>query len=327
VLVVCTAGMGVATALVVRERQQATGAYAKEQLAHTEARAAYEKEQRQYRLARKLADEMILVANEEAPAHPGQQTLRRRVLETAVGYYREFIALRGGDPDARAELEATQREVQRFLSDLAVMQGGERHMMLSHREVQDELRLSAEQRARLAPVFSEMGGPGPNHNERPEDLLTEMKAHEAVIVSVLTTAQLTRLKQVTLQARGAEAFQDPDVVAALELSRDQRAALRRLAGGPGRGPGGPGPRRPWDDGPGDGPPGSPGSPPRGRRDGDPQGPMTEALAVLTPEQRKGWQGLIGEPFAAAAQLRPRGGPDRGGRRPGGDRPPAPPDEG
>ena len=104
------------------------------------------------------------------------------------------------------------------------------------------------------------------------------------------------------------------MAAALGLTREQKEAIRDLEG-PGHGPPGgrpgdhppPGERRPGGPppkGPGHGPPGPP---PRKRSAAD----VSDALALLTPEQQARWRRMAGEPFA--------GGPTRPDRGPG--RPP------
>ena len=144
-----------------------------------------------------------------------------------------------------------------------------------------------------------------------------MKSHEEAIARILTPTQYSRLHQIAVQNVGVQAFQDPDIVAELRLSREQRQQLRGLMGEPhgphhGEGPGRDGGFRPP---PKDfGPPGSkdfgpPGMPPPGKwekgpgpgrpephsRPGDPYA-MTQAMTVLTPEQLAKWRTIIGEPF-------------------------------
>jgi serine/threonine protein kinase len=315
VLIGCTAGLAVAVALVERGHRQTADALLRERA--------------QFQLARRAADDMIRIADEEAPDDMAQQGLRRRLLQAAIDYYQELIELRRDDPGGTAELEEAQRQVKAFLADLAVIQAAERHMLVLQRPVQDDLRLSADQRARLWAALRDIFERGPvrqgelpqlSASERAQQLLREMKGHEAAIAEILAPAQFARLRQIALQARGAQALQDPEVVKELRLTREQRAELREVVGGPG----------PRDHGPPGGrggpPPGSPGG--RGR-EADPERGLSQALALLTPEQQARWRVLTGERFAGLSQLRPGGGPGFDGgppRRPGGGPPPPPPDE-
>jgi hypothetical protein len=51
---------------------------------------------------------------------------------------------------------------------------------------------------------------------------------EAVVAGILSPRQVDRLRQITRQVRGPAAFGDADVAEALDLSRDQKDAIRRI---------------------------------------------------------------------------------------------------
>jgi hypothetical protein len=283
--------LAVSTALVLREQRRAEAAYLgeKERAAEAEAR---------FQLARRSADEMIRIADEELTDGPEQQTLRRRLLEAALAYYQEFIKLRSDDPEAQAELEAVRTRVTTILADLAVMQGAFRHMLLGNPAVREDLKLSTDQLDRLQSMLGKVLGHGPptfrdiprlSREERSKVLLREMKEHEAAIAEVLTPAQFTRLGQIALQVRGPRAMREPEVVAALGLTAEQREQIRGL----------------------DGPPGPPPMA-RGGNKPDPGAGMRAVLDLLTPEQRARWRELTGAPFSGA-----NGGFPRGPFRPGG----------
>jgi hypothetical protein len=135
-----------------------------------------------------------------------------------------------------------------------------------------------------------------------------MKVHEDAIARILTPIQYRRLHQIAVQNIGVQAFQDPEIVAELKLSRAQREQLRGLMGEPrgphhGEGPGRDGGFRPppkdfgppgmppgkWDKGPGPG---------RAEPRSGPGGAyaLTQALAILTPDQLAKWKTIVGEPF-------------------------------
>jgi serine/threonine protein kinase len=277
-----TAGLLHARASAKAERLALVDARAKQKLAE-DAIAA---EEARFALARRLADEMIQIAEEETAEGRGQeQRLRRRLLESAVAYYQEFIELRRDNRDAQADLESTRNRVQAILADLTLMRNAFRHLLLAKPAVQDELKLSADERTRLATVLADIRElqPGPprrdpppaNGDDRSRQMLREMRTHETAIAGILTPAQLARLGQIALQARGAEALQEPEVVAALNLSREQRAQLRSICG-------------PHPGGHRHGPPGT------GHRH---EAEMQKALALLNPEQLFRWHELTGPRFA------------------------------
>src|SRR5205085_5119220 len=135
------------------------------------------------------------------------------------------------------------------------------------------------------------GDQPPKPRERSQQLLREMKAHDAALEEALTPEQLRRLGQIILQRRGLRTFHDPDVANALGLTQDQRDQLREICG-PGFGP-----VELFMRGPGKMPPPRPehAKPPRREPPADHQVRWRQALAVLPPEQRERWKALVGPP--------------------------------
>ncbi|MFL5341354.1 MAG: protein kinase domain-containing protein [Gemmataceae bacterium] len=291
-------GLAASSALVLWKQKQTDRAYQREK---DRAREAEDR----FRLAKRSADEMIRIANEDLTDNPDQQRVRRQLLEAAVRFYEEFIELRRNDPGAQAELEATRAQVEAVLADVVAIRGAERHMLLSESAVQDELRLSADQRARVNAVVRDIVDhpQGFRRGQTSQLLLREMKAHEAQIVAILTPAQFNRLKQIALQTHGAHAFREPEVVAKLQLTAEQRQQIRDMDFRPPEGPGGGGRPHP---GPGPRQPGPP------ERDG--RSELNRVVELLTSEQKASWHELVGETFnwPAAAFRR---GPARPFERP------------
>jgi serine/threonine protein kinase len=352
-LLVCgVIGFGVSTAMIAHEQAATKTAY------ELERQRAAEAEER-LQLARRLADEMIRIADEEGPDDPSQQVLRQRLLMAAVESYQEFIDLKGGDPQAQSELESTQINVKKFLADLAMIRGAQQHTLLNRSSVQDDLQLSENQRDRLGTMFDDIIARGPveqrdlprlNTETRSQQLLREMREHDDAIAEVLTPTQFVRLDQIALQFRGVQAFQELEVIATLELTRDQRDQLRELIRGSAAGRGGrssremagsgnspPGERSVH--GRGDGPPpdapgrpGPPGQLSRLRNDGDAESDMNRALRILKPEQVTRWRAMVGDPFTGSTcpssdsdrSPPPWSRQDRGDRPPPGDRIPQQP---
>jgi serine/threonine protein kinase len=279
--------LAISTGLIFREQRKTSNAYKREKQRATEAEQRFE-------LARRSANEMIQIADDELTDHVEQLHVRRRLLEAALRYYEELIALRRDDPDGQADLESTRDGVESVLADLAVMRAAERHMLLSGPDVKDDLGLTAQQRARLADVFQEIWDHGPlrhldfprmTKGERSQQLLAEMKEHESVIAGILTPAQFERLRQIALQIHGLHAFREPDIIAALSLTPEQQEQIRNIDRGPPHRPGPPG-----------GPPRRPGPP--GRRVRESAEAVSQVMRILTPEQVARWQELVGKPFIA-----------------------------
>ena len=290
ILVFSVAGLAVTTAVIAREQSRTKSAYEREKLRAEEA-------EERFQLARRSADEMIRIADEEFGEGPQMQAIRKRLLETALAFYQEFLEQRRNDPSARADLELTRGRVQKILSDLAVIQGAWKHMLLGMPEVQDELNLNGSQRGRVRDIVQDIEPRGERfgdllkmtRDQRDGALVDEMRRLETEIAAILTAGQRDRFAQLALQSRGVLAFRETVVIQALDLTPDQRERLRLLENDPERpggeagGPGGPGGR---PGGAGGGPRFGPG----------PKGAMEKALAILTPVQLKRWNDRIGPKF-------------------------------
>ncbi|MEO2088669.1 MAG: sigma-70 family RNA polymerase sigma factor, partial [Gemmataceae bacterium] len=106
--------------------------------------------------------------------------------------------------------------------------------LLHRRNVQKELKCTAEQRVALLDHFEDqaeaMMANGPVLGGQFEAVLKERQEVEAkqnkeMAEKVLKPAQLVRLAEIDLQVRGAEAFTDPKVAEALRLTEDQKKSI------------------------------------------------------------------------------------------------------
>ncbi len=299
VLVFSVVALAVTTAAIAREQRSTKAAFEREK------QRAEEAEQR-FQLARRSADEMIRIANEELGDNPQMQAVRKRLLETALAFYQEFMEQRRNDPTAQAELEQTQSRVKAILADLAVIQGAWKHLLLDNPAVQDDLKLNPPQRGSIRDILQDIEPRGDrfgsllkmNREQRDGTLVDEMRRHELEIAAVLNPTQRTRFAQIALQSRGALAFREAGVSESLKLNQVQRERLRLLENDFGPPPG----------------EGFHGGPPHGIGP-EPREKMEKALAVLTPEQLKLWQAMIGPSFNGFR----KGGPRPFGPPPGGPR--------
>jgi hypothetical protein len=303
VCVLTAAGSSVGTWMISREKAKADAAYESEKQRAREARVQAVRAEETLRLARRSVDEMIQVGQDELAGRPGLEGVRKRLLESALVYYQEFMEQRRDDPCARADLAATQDHVRKILADLAVLQGAGQLDLLSRPTVLQDLRVSAEQKERIADLSRRLESQGLDSfrgfrrlstEERRRRFLDLARDIDAGIRVILTPEQLVRLHQIALQVEGPRAFSDPDVAAALNLTAEQKERLRALeAESP--------PRRP-DGGRGGPPPGGGGP----RRDHEPGTSATseKILAVLTEEQRREWKRMTGEPFKGSGSPGP-----------------------
>jgi hypothetical protein len=220
----------------------------------------------------------------------------------ALVYYQEFIEQRRDDPDARAELAASRDRVKTILADLAVLQGAGHLYLLGNPAVQEDLRPSDEQRVQIVELSRRLGEQWMESfrefhrltaEERRRRFLELARANDAAVTAILTPVQLRRLRQIALQSKGTAAFRDPDVVANLKLTADQKERVRAIEaetifGKPER-PRSPGPVDPW------------------KAHEQTQKAACERIQMaLTEEQRKRWREMTGEPFGGSiASVPPR----------------------
>jgi hypothetical protein len=262
-----------------------------------ESRLRAEEAEKRFRQARQAADLLVEVSEQELPNTPSNQGLRKRLLETAIGYYQDFISQHRGDASSQAELIAVQDRLKKLLDDLIVLEGAGQLILLCDRQVQADLALNDDQRERIEALTAEfvkrrLDSPRdflqPSSPDGQSRFLEEARGNDRAMRAALTPAQLQRLEQITLQFRGPMVFDEPEVVSQLGLTETQRQAIRQIALGsfaPN-----------WNPLKRDG-----GGPPMGGfQPAGMKGAMEKILAVLTPEQLAQWQKLTGPTFKGVA---------------------------
>ncbi len=262
-----------------------------------ERRRAAEAEAR-LALALRLAEDLNQIAEVELADNPHLYSLRRRMLEASLAYYQEFIDQRRDHPGAQQELEVTRERVKKVLDDLSILQGAGQLFLLNSAAVLDDLGLSAEQRLRIDQLSQRMGEERREAFHEFYRLAPEVRQqrfaelarrNEQAVAEILRPEKLLRFRQIALQCQGPMAFRDPEVIAALKLTAEQRHLIRAVEAdmflarpdGARRGP------------PQGGPP-TPG--PRKGRDEMLKTAMAEIQKVLTDEQARKWKEMTGEPF-------------------------------
>jgi serine/threonine protein kinase len=316
VLLLLSAGSLVSTALIRGEQARTRAEQQRTEEAYRRERQRAEEAEARFRLARRSVDELIQVSEEELADRPGMEGVRKRLLRSALGYYQEFVEQRQDDPAAQAELRDTTGRVRQILADLAVLRATSKLYLLCQPAVLDALGLDEHQREKVkelttrafrqwAESLNDIGRVP--RAERRRGAIQRAWGYDADVGAILMPAQQARLRQIGWQSEGVGAFRDPEVVAELKLTAQQRARIRaieeralfawmrtarRNRSGGDRGP----------------PP-----PPR-------DGPVYErTVAVLTEEQARRWREMTGEPVKGlTAPFSPAGppfGPMRGPRGP------------
>jgi hypothetical protein len=294
---------------------------------------AVEAEQR-FLQAKQAVDMLIEVCETELADNWMMQPTRQRLLATALTYYQDFIEQRRGDKAAQGELAAEQERVKGILHDLKVLQRDIHVRLVEWPKVQVELSLADDQKTKLDLLLKTRAKEhaeyqktveGLDEDARRRKLVEMVEDQEQDLEEVLHPDQRERLAQIALQFFGTMTFRSPEVVDTLKLTSEQRKAMRAVereamhvhqkeleAWWKQRGP------RDREAASTTGTPDTP-RPPRPTR----ESLVAKVLTVLTPEQLKKWQEMVGAPFTGFDEQSFRGPGDRGPPRDGERRPKAP----
>ncbi len=299
-------------ALVMGEQAKTEAAYKAERLRADEAESRLS-------LAQRAVDELKKVSEEELANRPGNERLRKRVLESVLAYYREFIDQRRDDPTAQKELRDTEKQIEQIVADLLVLEANGRLDLLSQSSVLKDLDLTDKQEKQVKKLTDRLDKQRgdiwfgdvsrlPSDQKR-QWFLDQARANDTEVKTILDDRQLARLPQIALQQQGAGAFREPDIAVALKLLPKQRDRIRAIdeeaffSG-----------MRDW---------GRPGGPSKEMREANEQKrkkALEDVLALLTPEQTRLWKQMSGEPFTGPLPMFPPffpGGPPPGPGGPGG----------
>jgi hypothetical protein len=339
VLLAAVVGLAAGVVLIAREQARTREAYNLLAAEKEKTEAAFEGEARararddeEVRKAREVLDFLTRVSEADLADKPDAQAARRKLLEAALRYYKDFIDRHGDDPVIRDELAASQLRAATLLdqvgarADAVAAVEAARNLLaegpgrpprgrgpggppgfggpppgpslpglLGQKPVRDELKLSEDQAntiSKLSEKHRDFPGGG-------DDWLRRSAEEDRAVADLLRPEQAKRLQQIVWQLRCVHALGDREVADALQLGADQRERIRALQDdaqkemwSPRRGP-------PW----------------AGGRSPDEfwKGVGDRVLAVLTDDQRAKWKEMNGPPFDGEVRLWP---PPPPGRRPG-----------
>ncbi|TWU57732.1 serine/threonine protein kinase [Rubripirellula reticaptiva] len=228
-LLISTLSLSATTLIIWREQQATRGALDRE----TEQRRLAEQS---FLQARSAVDTFSSLSESELAYRPDLQDLRRSFLETSLEFYRDFMDVRSDDQALASELEATSDRVSKMVNELTILDNVSLLMHLGDRAVQTELAMDPAKAEVIENAIDEfysqrqsmvnqyLGGLSTGNDEM-TDLLTEF---DVSVSGYLSKDQLTRLRQIARQRRLPFTFKTSEVVAALELSRQQRIDINRI---------------------------------------------------------------------------------------------------
>jgi len=187
-------------------------------------------------------------------------------------------------------------------------------MLLQNKGVQKELKLSDEQIQKITDLTQKIRDKHKDDFAALEKLDQQERREKGMelfrsigeetnkeLASVLKPEQSKRLKQISIQQRGSQAFNEDDVQTTLKLTDDQKDKIKTLNEDAGKEM-----REIFQNAQGN-----------FREAGEKvsalrKETMEKVLALLTDEQKKSWKEMTGEPFEVKFEGGPRGG--FGGRR-------------
>ncbi|MGQ0634041.1 MAG: serine/threonine protein kinase, partial [Planctomycetaceae bacterium] len=232
-LTVLAVGLLISNRLISQEQQKT-----KQALLSEKQRA--EDAELQLTQARGAVSVLIDVTEKELANEPSLREARLEVLQTALDYYRTIIEQNRGNPASEQDLEAIQQRVRATLSDLIVIQDEWLVLrqsflicLLSSPTIRDELDIDASVGPRLAELCrrwsEDLSHASIDVRGRGDDVLRHfVKLAELYwlrLCDMLTTRQLERVQQISVQYGGLYAFKGPAIVESLRLPRDGRMAV------------------------------------------------------------------------------------------------------
>jgi eukaryotic-like serine/threonine-protein kinase len=229
VLLLATLSLLVTTLMVWRQQQHTREALQRERLQRQSAEQSFEQ-------ARLAVDTFSNLSESELAYRPELQDLRRSFLEASLEFYRDFLEQRADDPALATELTATSQRVEQMVDELRLLDNLSPLLLLSESRVQEELVISPNQAAAIEVAIADFQvqrhslahqnvGSLTSVNEEMTTLLRDLDEY---ISENLSESQLMRLHQIARQRRLPFTFKTSEVVAALEMTREQRETVNRI---------------------------------------------------------------------------------------------------
>src|SRR5262249_22406302 len=229
-LLLCVAGLLINNRLIAHQKTR------------TQQRAV--EAEKGFQQAPRAVDLLVQVCEEElADAPPHLQGVRQRLLESALGYYQDFIEQEQGNPDVQAALAEGQNRVQQILDELSTLQGSHQLVVVTAPDVQRDLKLAEEQREQIGRLNKQWFEQGLANFRNRKKFLALAKENETALAAILDERQFRRLGQIALQSQGTLPFHESRVIDALHLTAEQKQKIRGIEGSmffPGMRPGPPG---------------------------------------------------------------------------------------
>jgi hypothetical protein len=199
--------------------------------------------------------EFFIQFSGELANNPAMEDVRRRLLETALDYYEDFLAQHGDEPSIKDQLEDSRKRALDILSELSRLRGPTLLFIIKDETVQKELALTKFQANQVAGLldrqfaickecFDLTKKPGELRiavagvREKGVEFQDWARSIEDAINEILNPNQKARFQQIVLQVQqqGRLGFSDPKVSGSpnqrtpgtLNLSGKQREQIRKI---------------------------------------------------------------------------------------------------
>ncbi len=221
VMVVCLVGLGVSNWRIAQEQGKTA--------------LALQNEQERAKDARHAVDMLVDISDLDLADTPNLRQIRKRLLQVAVNYYRDFLQSQGNDPNALTELAVGKARAGKLLDELAALEGLNLIPFANWALIQSILKISPQQQADLGKLYTKYkeslaqfgAGSGAKADDREKKYLNAL-GQQTLLTEILDETQLKRLKQLELQSHGAMAFHDSSIIDALKLTTEQRRKIRDI---------------------------------------------------------------------------------------------------
>lgn len=177
--------------------------------------------ERRLATAQAAADEMISLAENEFSMTPMEETLRLRLLSSALIYFQALIDDRDLSATTLVELRTTRDKVQKIHDDLTLLRDDRHLAYLANPTVVADLKLDPIQMQQLSKVGSFV-----SESEDDDLRVKEAQERKLTVNRILTPNQRMRLKQIATQLRGPSAILELLISGDLKLTESQMSAIQ-----------------------------------------------------------------------------------------------------
>jgi eukaryotic-like serine/threonine-protein kinase len=225
---VATLGLLATTVIVLRQQWETKQALQREIQQRNQA-------EHNFQQAKAAVDTFSELSETELAFRPEVQSLRKKILQTSLDFYRGFLAQRQDDDRVSLELHSVSEKVERLLGQLKLIQESGLFFLLREPKVVRDLNIGDQQAVQLLQILDQYQA---SQDEQVNSLESQFTSNEAFIVRMtdfvesmkrlLSSEQITRLQQIAWQSSLPFSFLSDEIGTHLQLSSTQRQQVSRI---------------------------------------------------------------------------------------------------